>query len=260
LKIAYYQSREKLLWSSANRIVTVCNAIKSDLVSNYGIEGGKISVVYNGVDTSIFKPVPDAKLPEQFKSLTGKRVILYVGHFGLRKGIMHLIKAMKKVVDEVPDAALLCIGGVPKWLGSNDYWAYLQAAVRQSDLEQRIVLGDRVPNTQLPNFYSLASVFVLPSYYEAFAKVVIEAMACERPVVVSRKGGLEEAVDDGKSGLTFDYGNAGELSDAIIAILQDERKARLMGIRGRQRVEKDFTWAAVANRIEKVYDSVCNAI
>ncbi|MCL5068134.1 MAG: glycosyltransferase family 4 protein [Thaumarchaeota archaeon] len=258
LKIAYYQSREKLLWSAADKIVTVSNAIKSDLISSYRMNGEKINVVYNGVDTSIFRPVHDAKLPVQFKSLEGKRIVLYVGHFGLRKGILHLIRAMKKVVREVPDAALLCIGGVPKWLGSNDYWAFLRAAIKESDLEQKVILSDRLPNADLPRYYTLASVFVLPSYYEAFAKVAIEAMACERSVIVSRKGGLEEVVDDGKSGLLFEYGNVDELAHAIIALLQDDRKARLMGEYGRRRVVADFTWYAVVRRIEKVYDSIYN--
>ncbi len=256
LKIAYYQSREKLLWSIANRIVTVSEAIKSDLVSSYAINEKKIAVVYNGVDTNTFRPIFDARLPEKFKILEGKRIVLYVGHFGLRKGLLHLIKAMEKVVQEVPDAALLCIGGVPKWLGATDYWTYLHATIRESNLEGKVVLADRIPNIELPNYYSLASVFVLPSYYEAFGKVVVEAMACERPVVVSRKGGLEEVVEDGKSGLMFNYGQIDELSNAIVKLLQDVKLARMMGANGRRRAEQDFTWSAVARRIGLVYRKI----
>ena len=81
-------------------------------------------------------------------------------------------------------------------------------------------------------------------------------MACERPVVVSRRGGLEEVVDDGKSGLTFNYGDVGELSSSIIKILQDVGLASSMGRYGRKRVERDFTWNSVAKRIGLVYDHV----
>lgn len=259
IKVAYYQSREKMLWSTANKIITVSNAIKSDLTVSYGFDPEKITVVYNGVNIKVFRPISDARLPEKFRAFEGKRIVLYVGHFGLRKGVLHLIKAMQKVTRQVPDSVLLCIGGVPAWLGSTDYWAYLKQAVKQADLEDKIILSDRIPNQELPNFYSLASVFVLPSYYEAFAKVVLEAMACGKPVVASKKGGLEEAIENGKSGFTFDFGNVDQLADAIITIMQDEKLAKNMGEIGRRRVERDFTWTAVANRIEAVYDQVCEA-
>lgn len=255
-KMWYYYFRERLFWSSADRVLAVSNALKQDLMSRYTIPDAKIKVVYNGVDTRVFRRIQDST-PEELRKFDSKKIILYVGHFGPRKGLIFLIRAMKEIVREVPEAVAVAIGGVPAWLGrEHDYWSFLQGAVKENGVEEKILLLDRVPNDTLPTYYSKASVFVLPSFYEAFAKVVLEAMACEDPAVVTREGGPREAIDEGKTGLLVEYGSTKELADAVIAILQDERKARQMGIDARKRIERDFTWEAVAKRVNSAYDEV----
>jgi glycosyltransferase involved in cell wall biosynthesis len=255
-KMWYYYFRERLLWSSADRVLAVSNALKEDLISRYAIPDSKIKVVYNGVDTRIFRRLRETT-PEELMKFEGKKIVLYVGHFGPRKGLIFLIRAMKEIVREVPDAVVVAIGGVPAWLGrEKDYWSFLQNAIKEGGLEEKILLIDRVPNEALPAYYSKASVFVLPSFYEAFAKVVLEAMACEDPVVVTREGGPSEAIDEGKTGLLVEYGSTKELANAVIAVLQDERRARQMGIDARKRIEGDFTWESVAKRVNSAYDEV----
>ncbi len=256
LKMSYYYFREKTLWSAADRVATVANVIKNDLIYFYGINKDKIDVIYNGVDTSIFKPLQDFKFPKGLENLEGKKIALFVGHFGLRKGLPYVIEAMKTVKENVNDAVLVCIGGVPSWLGEGDaYWAYLKNIVKQAGLENTVYLLDKVPNTVLPIYYSMASCFVLPTYYEAFGKVIIEAMACGLPVITTRRGGNEEAVEEGVTGLLVNYGSSSELADALTKILIDDKLARSMGEKGRQRVEKEFTWNIVANRLNRTYEA-----
>ncbi|MEM3638081.1 MAG: glycosyltransferase family 4 protein [Conexivisphaerales archaeon] len=255
-KMAYYMAREKMLWNSASRVLAVSNSVKSDLVKYYGVEEGKITPVYNGVDINLFKEIPNPVLPNQLEYLRQKDVVLYVGHFGLRKGLPILFKAMSKVAAVNKDAVLVCVGGVPSWLGRTNYWQLLNNLIDHLGLRERIVLQDKVPNNTLPNYYSLAKVFVLPSYYEAFPKVLIEAMACSRPVVVTREGGPSELVDNGKNGLLVNYGSVSQLAESISTLLGDVKKARSMGAKGREKVEREFTWHAVAKRIERVYMSL----
>lgn len=257
-KMWYYYFRERLLWSASQRVLAVSSTLKNDLMTYYGISGSRIDVVYNGVDTNLFKKLQDFELPEPIKRFEGKSIVLYVGHFGPRKGVVHLINAMRNVVAQVPDAVLVCIGGVPQWLTGTGYWDQLKTQVDSLNLQDRILLLDRIPNSELPQYYSAASIFVLASYYEAFAKVVIEAMACGLPVVVTREGGLGEAVEDGKTGRLVDYGSRSQLTRAIVETLQDARAARAMGREARKRVEKDFTWQAVADRIDKTYSAILN--
>jgi len=255
LGVALAYAREKALWSSADRVLAVSSAVKRDLISNYDIRSEKVNVVYNGVDTDIFRPGSNATVPIA-KELEGKKVILYVGHFGLRKGLFYLIQAMKRIAMERDDVVLVCIGGVPNWLGDRRFWDYLKSFIDQNDLRSKVHLLDRVPNNELPGYYCRANVFVLPSYYEAFAKVIIEAMACGIPAVSSRMGGALDAIDDGKTGLLFEYGNVTAASDAILSILDDEALAKRMGGLARQRVEKYFTWKEVANRVDAAYRQV----
>lgn len=217
----------------------------------------KTRVVHNGVDTKLFYRRPEeSPRPEQLKRFEGKRIILYVGHFGPRKGLIFLIRAMKQISKEIPDAVAVGIGGVPVWLGKEQYWKILKDEIAQNELEDKMLLLDRVPNETLPSFYSSADVFVLPSFYEAFAKVVLEAMACEDPIVITKEGGPMEAIEEGKTGLLVDYGSAEELARAVISVLQDQRHARDMGRLARKMVEQKFTWQAVAERINLACDTI----
>jgi len=257
IRLAYYHQREKLLWSSADRVVTVSRVIIRDLERFYSIPGKKIIPVYNGVDTDLFRPIePNGGMPKGLEKFEGKQIILYVGHFGLRKGLIYLLAAMSEITKEIPDVALVCIGGVPSWLKGGDYWKMLRTQIEDRRLSDSVVLMDRIPNRLLPHYYSYSSVFVLPSYYESFSKVVAEAMACGKPVISTKKGALEEVVENGVSGTLVDYGSSSQLSKAIIEILQDQKLALKMGRKGRERAETLFTWKAVARRLDKVYNSL----
>ena len=253
-KLWYYYFRERFLWSRADGVLAVSRSVKSDLSSYYHIPASRISVVYNGVDSSLFKPARFPSIPS-LAVFQDRPIILYVGHFGPRKGIDQLIRAMEDVKKEVPEAALVCIGGVPSWLPKANYWARLKELVRASGMEESVALLDKVPNSELPLYYSRASVFVLPSYYEAFAKVVVEAMACATPVVTPIEGGPAEAIADGENGLLYHYGKRSELARAIVSLLQDPPLARRMGINARDAVERNFTWARVAERVLAAYEA-----
>jgi glycosyltransferase involved in cell wall biosynthesis len=255
LKVTLAYIREMMAWQRADRLVAVSTAVRHDLVARYGIPESKIDVVLNGADPELFKRVPGARMPS-LPGLEGKHIVLYVGHFGLRKGILNLIRAMKEVTAEVQDSVLVCVGGVPSWLGKGDYWAFLKGFAQRCGIEDKVFLLDKVPNEALPAYYSAAEVFVLPSYYEAFAKVIIEAMACETPVVATAMGGNLDAVGS-DAGLLVKFGDTVGIARAIITLLQDSQLAKKMGVRGRERVLQSFTWRAVATRIEGAYAKAC---
>ena len=258
ISVTYNMMRERLLWSSGDRVFTVSNAIRDDLVDFYDIDEKMVDVVYNGVDTTVFAPSSSYDVPEGIQQHQGKSLILFVGHFGLRKGLQHLVAALPSIKKDVPDAHLLCIGGVPKWLGGEDYWGLLRSQVKSLGLEDDVTLMDAVKNADLPSYYRTAKVLALPSYYESFSKVTVEAMACELPVVATKAGGLMEVVDDGKTGILVKYGEVSQLSTAITRLLQNPSEAREMGRQGRIKVQEMFTWLSVAKRIEDAYDTLPN--
>jgi glycosyltransferase involved in cell wall biosynthesis len=246
--------REKVSWSSADRVLSICNSVSSDLSRYYGINSGSIRTVYNGVDEKLFRLLKERE--PSYPALAGKKIVLFVGHFGVRKGVIHVIRAMKQVKKEVRDAHLLCIGGLPNWLLESGYWDQLSSEINSNGLSENVTLMDAIPNQKLVYAYSSASVFVLPSYQEALPKVVLEAMSCSRPIVATNQGGIPEMIEDGKNGILVEYGAVTALADAIVNLLKDEGKSQKMGRLNRAKVEEMFTWTKVAERIGNAYGEV----
>jgi len=254
--INYHMLRERSLWSAADRVLAVSSSSADDLATSYGIKRNKIRVVYNGVDADIFKPIENPALPKGLADLSSKRIILFVGHFGLRKGIIFLVRALDIIRREIPDAHLLCIGGTPKWLGGIDYRQILLSEINRLGLNEHVTLSEAVKNHELPPIYNSSELLALPSYYETFSKVCLEAMSCGIPVVATNMGGIPEVVEENVTGYLIPYGSVKKLADVIISLLQDRGRAKKMGINGRIRVLKNFTWSAVSERIQKVYNEL----
>ncbi len=245
--------RQHFYWKMADRLFAVSQSAKKEIQTLLHIRGSKIDVAYNGVDPSIFKRCENSNVFKAKIGLEGKRIILFVGHFGFRKGIPYILEAMPLILREIPDATLLCVGGSPKWLGTDIYSKGLCEAVSKYGLNGKVKLMGRVPHHVLPSYYSIAEVFAFPSLYEALGKVVIEAMACETPVVASRVGGVPEIVDHGSNGFLIEPKNIKMLAAFLIQIMQDRRLALCMGRRGRQKVVKRFTWAETAKSLKRSY-------
>ena len=253
MKASYHMLRERVFWSSADRVLTVSEASKDDVTDFYHIPDQRVRVVLNGVDETVFEPSREPAVPGPISSLQGRRIILYVGHFGVRKGIFVLLRAMALVRKEVPEAHLVCIGGTPKWLGSYDFVRALREIAASSGVADCVTFLDAVPHAELVDYYLASEIFALPSYYETFSKVSVEAMACGKPVVATDSGGLREVVDQNETGLLVKFGSSTQLAHAIVTLLQDRNMAQEMGKKGRAKVEAKYTWNAVARRVSQVY-------
>ena len=248
--------RERFFWQHVDSLIAVSEAQKKELTELYGIKSEKIHVVYNGVETSIFKPLGDTQQLKKKLGLEDKRVILIVGHFVLRKGIPYLLEAMPEILREVPNAFLLCVGGTPKWLGTRLYWEHLQEIINKKDLRDHVKLMGQIPHQELPHYYSMSDVFAFPSLYEAFAKVTLEAMACETPVIASRVGGLPEAIEHNVNGILVNPKNVNQLAHAIVEVLQDKILAQRIGKKGRDVVTRRFTWQHTVKELFATYQEL----
>lgn len=160
--------------------------------------------------------------------LAGRRVVLYVGQFTERKGMLPLLDAFRTVAASNPNAALLMVGNGP----------LKQELMRRRDafgLNDRIVIIDFVQKPELPRYYAAADVFVLPSYYDTYGVVVNEAMACGLPIVTSdHVGAAHDLVQEGVNGMIVPAGDANALAGALERLLQDEPLCRAMGKRSLQ--------------------------
>ncbi len=213
--------------------------------------GGALGVIPNTVDLT---SIDNAKIGKRFRGRFGiddeARLIMYLGRLHPIKGVDVLLRAFSMVASEVKDVVLVVAG-------PND-----GALSFLSSLAESLSVGNRVLFTGLLSFEDkigalMASEFlVVPSRYELFATVILEAFACEKPVIASAIGGLPEVVIDGKSGLLFEPGNDVQLAQRIRDLLQDRDSLKAMGKQARDLACDVYAVEKVADTLEAYYGDV----
>ncbi len=205
-------------WQSrfSDRIIAVSESTKKDLSSKYLIDPAKIEVVYSGISMSIRRPDDDELRKFQLEKKLPDRFILFLAKLEPRKNITGLIRAFS-IIKRSPDFKdlHLVIVGSPGWLYRE---IFHEAAM--SEYRADIIFRDYVEDRERSYYYSLASVFVYPSFFEGFGFPPLEAMTCGTPVVVSNNSSLPEVVGDG--GLLVDPYSINDSVFAIKSILQDK--------------------------------------
>lgn len=227
-------------------------------------------VVHNGVDVDQFC----SKNGHTAMKTNGAARLLFVGRVSPEKGLHVLLDAFHEVVSRHPETQLEIVGPearVPvefiialsddpmvSGLASfyeKSYLAQLQAQLPAS-LANDVVFTGPIPYSNLTDRYRDAEVFVFPSLCnEAFGMPIVEAMACQVPVVASRGGGISEIVEDGKTGLLVERGDTAALAKAILCLLTNDDLKRAMGQAARQRVLRLFSWERLADDLLCMYQN-----
>lgn len=197
----------------------------------------------------VFKPLYGGVDPERFRPLNGKRRrdILFVGRLTPYKKVENIIKAISLLEDK---PRLIVVGPTI----DKQYRTLLEDLASELEVDTRF-LGP-ISDESLVKYLSSSAALVLPSIDEGFGLVLLEAMACELPVVANRAGGVPEAVDDGKTGFLVGQGDIKELSDRVQLLLTNESEAMRIGSAGRRRVLEKFTWKHVAERSLEAYEEI----
>jgi D-inositol-3-phosphate glycosyltransferase len=250
---------EAQLLKHAEHIVVSSNREKAQMIGTGKVSPEKISIIPCGVDTHLFKPLP-SRQSKSHLSLPDKRYILFVGRIDPVKGIDILLKAMRIVKDQ-GDAAdavrLLVIGGD----GNHPTCTRDSELHKLKQLTADLGLSDMVtflgPQKQelLPSFYAAAEMCVLPSRYESFGMVALEAMACGRPVIASNVGGLPSFIQDKVTGFLVPGGNETVLAEKILTLLNDAPLGKSMGKDARQKA-KEFSWKKIALQMIVLYSTL----
>lgn len=247
---------EKAVLARADRIVVATLAEQTQLRFLYKANDRKLEIIPPGVDTSHFYPIP-ADEAKQFIGLKAyDRMILFVGRIEPLKGVDTLIRAMAciKFKTQIGRVHLAIIGGEPDASPARMTveMARLQKLSDDLCVDQTVLfLGKRGQDT-LPYYYSAAEVLVMPSHYESFGMVALEAMACGTPVVASDVGGLGFLVQDGQTGFTIPNGDPEILCDKLSLLLGDSALRARMGERAVQ-VAQTYSWDQIAAQIAGIY-------
>ena len=247
---------ERQVLGRADRIVVATLAELTQLRFLYRANARKLVVIPPGVDTSHFYPIP-ADEAKQYIGLTpDSRMVLFVGRIEPLKGVDTLIQAMSCLgVNEIHKPVhLAIIGGEPDVIPEkmSAEMARLQKLCDDLCMGGMVVfLGKRGQDT-LPYYYSAAEVLVMPSLYESFGMVALEAMACGTPVIASEVGGLGYLVQDGETGYTIPDSDPEALCNKLSGLLGDAHLRETMGLRAAE-YALDYAWSNIATQIVDVY-------
>ena len=249
------KSRQAL--RSAARVVAN-SRYTAALVAAAGVDPRRIEIVHPGCDVQRFAP---READEDTKrALLGPRwndrVILTVGNLVERKGHDVAIMALSRVISRVPNVCYVIAGDGP-------HRSALEGLVRRLGLQDRVLFAGRIHEEQLPVYYSVCDVFVMPARarvehndVEGFGIVFLEAGACGKPCIGGRSGGIEDAILDDRTGLLVDPGDPEQLAAAIESLLLNPQRAKEFGSRARERVAAEHNWRRVGTRLREIIDAV----
>jgi D-inositol-3-phosphate glycosyltransferase len=255
---AYRIDGEKRVIARADRIIAATLAEQTQLQYLYKANRRKITIIPPGVDTGHFYPIPMDEARQYVGADMHKKLVLFVGRIEPLKGLETLIRAIAcHRTASLGQVTLAVIGGDPDV--SPQKMTAEMARIQQlcDDLcmgRMVVFLGKRAQDT-LPYYYSAADVLVMPSHYESFGMVALEAMACGTPVIASQVGGLAYLIKDGETGFHVPDQDHEALCEKLLIILKDPHQRERMGLRAAE-YAKDYAWVNIATQMMDVYKSL----
>jgi len=232
-----------------SRTIVISEAVRAHLSRHLGLSPGRMSLIYYGLEP---RQKTGLDVRAEYGLPAGAPLVGTVGRLSRQKGHLHLIRAMAHVCQELPEARLLLVGHDDQGLRPA-----LEAEVARCGLGGRVILAGF--RREVPDIMASLDVFCLPSLWEGFGLVLLEAMAEGRPVVASRVGSIPEVVVDGRTGRLVEPGDEAGLARALLEVLADRDKALGWGKAGRERQAEHFSRAAMVRATEALYDELLAA-
>ncbi|WP_104477747.1 glycogen synthase [Actinokineospora auranticolor] len=250
---------ERTAYLAADAVIAVSDGMRADVLDCYpDLDPARVHVVRNGIDSTAYRPVAEVDALRAHGIDPDRPTVVFVGRITRQKGVGHLVAAAHRID---PGAQVVLCAGAPD---TPEIAEETRAAVAELSAAREGVfwIQRMLPQHEVRQLLSHATVFVCPSVYEPLGIVNLEAMACGTAVVASDVGGIPEVVADGETGLLVHYDESDAepfragLADAVNALLADPARAAAMGAAGRARAEREFSWSSVAERTVEVYRSV----
>ena len=236
--------------AGVDRVICATEQERSLIRQLYAADPARVSVIPLGVDLDRFRPIEKDSARAEL-GLEDERIVLFVGRIEPLKGVDILINAAALLESDV-DCSVLIVGGDES---SRSQVARLRELARTRGIEHRVAFVGAVDHDRLPLYYSAADVCVVPSHYESFGLVAVEAMASGVPVVASRVGGLAGTVKDGETGYLVPWLCPEPFAERIELLLDNEPLRRNLGEAAREAVSR-YRWENVAGAVLQVYESL----
>lgn len=262
---------EKTAYEGADAIIAVSHGMRDDILRCYpSLDPDRVPVIHNGLDIDDWALPTDegavARTLADHGIEAGVPTVAFVGRITRQKGLPHLLRALRYTPK---DTQIVLCAGAPDTEGIKKEVDALVDELR-AERDRVILIGDMLPHDQVTHILSQATLFVTPSVYEPMGIVNLEAAAMELPVVGTKTGGIPDCIVDGETGylVPIDQKTDGtgtpldpdqfehDMAERINALLDDPDAARAMGKAGRRRVEREFTWTAVADCTVELYKTL----
>jgi glycosyltransferase involved in cell wall biosynthesis len=251
-----YEKGRRILWSPwvmqevvarrLPRVIVVSETSKRAVQQAFGIDPDRMRVVHNGVDTDMFRPLPDVERKPG--------LILCVGNSEDRnKGARYLIEALAQLQDDRRDYQLALVDQ------KRENLKLVPRLVQEYGLSSRVHFTGRLPTEQLVRLYNQATIVVSPSIYEGFGLPAAEAMSCGSPIIATTGGAFPEIIDHDETGWLVPPGDSRALAGAIRLLMDDWALRERLGARGRQAVLERFSWRKAAEETLAVYEELLSA-
>jgi glycosyltransferase involved in cell wall biosynthesis len=241
---------ENLFLPAADAIIAVTKEIKSEISHRFHLNGNKIYIVSNGVDTYLFRPKDMYLSRKQCNIEHAKNVVCFVGNFLAYQGIHNLIKCAPIVLKNFPETVFLLVGDGP--LRTD-----LQHHVRSMNIDYAFNFVGKVSHSEVPKYINSANICVAP-FTSSISRSglsplkLYEYMSCGKPVVGSNIPGLEDVLIKHECGLSVESDNPSSLAEGIIRLLGDNKLAITMGVNARKAAVEFYSWNAVAETVAKI--------
>lgn len=246
---------EKLNYRYCDRIVSVTDKLRDELVRLYSVPEEKVFVINNGANTDLFKPLDRKQVKAELGLEDSKKYVCFVGHLAGWQGVEFLIYASPLILKKCPDVRFLVVGdGVMK--------DKLLEITSELGLSDKFVFTGRVPYESVPLYINAADICVAPFIEERNSKIGLSALktyeylACGKPIVASSIPGVKDLIESSGGGISVTPENPEELAAAVVRLVSDENTRTLMGERGRKYVLENHSWNGVARKIL----DICNDI
>jgi D-inositol-3-phosphate glycosyltransferase len=252
---------EKQLLDEVDRIVASTEAELAQFRWHYQSDTDRAVVVEPGVNTAHFYPIPLDEAREYVGIEDDRRVVLFVGRIEPLKGLDSLLQAAALIQERGKhDIHLMVIGGEPDASEEelDAEMSRLLELTKDLGIESVVTFLGRRDQDTLQYYYSAAEVVVMPSHYESFGLVALEAMACGTPVIASETGGLVFLVQDGETGFHVPTAAPAALAERLGSLLEDQQLLRRLGEQA-ARYASSFDWPGVADRMIELYEELGEA-
>jgi len=242
----------------ADRVIAISRDMYAGVINRLQIPKDKVDIIPHGIDTSRYHFV-ESEIRQRFDIPQNIPLVLFVGRLETRKGIYLICQIIPEVIRSIPAARFVLVGRDTRTApGGSSVRSYLSESARQNGFASNLQFIDFLPSDELVAMYSACDVFVLPSFQEGCSMVILEALACGKPLVTTNTGGVSDLKLDSVGGVIISP-DTKSLAAGIIRMLSlKDAEKKLIARKNRELIETGFSIFTWADKVIRVYEKALN--